>query len=179
MAAPDDDWTDDDFQPRERPIGSVEELRASLVERAARDECDSWFVEDLRLFICVRLIQGRVEADIEGELVGWGLDPGSVENQLAHTRLAGHHGVNGHIPTTSFHGRVLAMGTSTSAPGRRAFVISGAMVRRRARIRCSADGVARVRGRTPRVSRFLPLFALLALCAASATARVPSANATN
>lgn len=103
-----DDWIDADFEPRERPVGSVEELRTSLVERTARGERDAWFVEDLRLFICVRLLQGRTLPDIEGELVSWGLESDYVVDQISHTRIANSIDFGDGVQTTRYKGAAVA-----------------------------------------------------------------------
>jgi hypothetical protein len=90
MSTPADEWSDRDFVPP--PDRTFEQLVASLHERMNGGVLDGAMIEDLRLYIVARMLQGLTQPEVENELIGWGLPSDYVIDLVCSTRSAGNYG---------------------------------------------------------------------------------------
>jgi hypothetical protein len=90
MSTPADEWSDRDFIPP--PDRTFDQLVASLHERLSGGVLDGAMIEDLRLYIVARMLQGLTQPEVENELIGWGLPSDYVIDLVCSTRSAGNYG---------------------------------------------------------------------------------------
>ena len=90
MSANADEWSDQDFVAP--PDRTFDELVASLHQRMNGGVLDGAMIEDLRLYIVARKLQGLNQPDVENELIGWGLPSDYVIDLVCSTLSAGNYG---------------------------------------------------------------------------------------
>lgn len=133
----DDEWTEADFEPPERPVGSLEELRASLVGRVGGDAQDALWTEDVLLFVCVRRLQGRPTEEVENELAAWGLPRDEVVGLIGHVRMPGRLDLPDAEQKAIYRGRATAVWRSPAFEAKRHLAIRAAS---RYRLACELAG---------------------------------------
>jgi len=93
MPLPSDEWVDADFlAPSATPFGTVGQLESAIRARLSRGESDGGVIENLRLLILTRLLQGRTQSEVEDEIAGWGLAMEYAIELVSSTRTAGRSG---------------------------------------------------------------------------------------